>query len=503
MFIAPGVTWGAQTWPSSGTEAQGENPCLGQGDWGVRSGAGWKRQDHEGQGRRWGRAWGPSPCLKSTGTPKPSTALTGPRACAGDWRHLLCQPGLFSAWEMLPPGSNSHHPIADTLSATSWDHSPREAAEPFQSAVFWLQFMVSTDRKRPCPFDSLFRGPSGPRDTDPSLGEEEEGNGPKAKRNKMFQCVVLRSLAQLSWGLVMEGHPHGTTVPGPSKSFPLQSCGAVNEHEGLWCPQPWTQDRTNPQGPPAAPPASHPCPDTRAHTHPLCPLPAPASGRAPCAWGSLGWWWSLFVVVVIFNRHIVLDLRQRQQVGETCLALGAQRGKVGNALRLQENALPPAAAGPGRAGLSRGAHPEDCSSFYSLLALSPKSQALGMSRIGKKGLPAPEQAPGLVPWGCPMVASSRPMGQELILPLGTRDPTAPHPPLHRELLKSQESHSLPWKPRSPSPGSLEHPACTSPSRVNPAPSKHGSSSGGDNSSRLPLSCWMETNPGEVSRGELL
>ncbi|XP_048174322.1 uncharacterized protein LOC125332983 [Corvus hawaiiensis] len=304
-------------------------------------------------------------------------------------------------------------------------------------------------------------------------------------------------------GLVTEGHHHGTTVPGPSKSFPLQSCGGVNEHEGLWGPQPWTQDRTDPQGPPAAPPASHPCPGTWARTHPLCPLPAPALGRAPCAWGSLGWWWSLFVVVVIFNLCIVLDLRQRQQVGETCLALGAQRGKVGNALQLHENTLPPAAAGSGRAGLSRSAHPEDCSSFYSLLALSPKSQALRMSKVGKKGLSAPEQAQGLVLWGCSMVASSRPVGQELILPLGMRDPTSSHPPLHGELLKSQESHILPWKPRSPSPGSLEHPVCTRLSRVNPAPSKHRSSSGGQNSSRLPLSCWMGTNPREVSRGELL
>lgn len=70
-----------------------------------------------------------------------------------------------------------------------------------------------------------------------------------------------------------------------------------------------------------------------------------------------------FVVVVIFNLHIVLDLRQRQQVGETWLALGAQRGKVGNALRLRENALPPAAAGSGRAGPSPSTHPKVCSSF--------------------------------------------------------------------------------------------------------------------------------------------
>lgn len=76
---------------------------------------------------------------------------------------------------MLPPGSNSPHLISDTGSATSWDHCPQEAAEPFQAAVFWLQFMFSADQRRPCAFDSLFRGPSGPRDTDPSLGEEEEG----------------------------------------------------------------------------------------------------------------------------------------------------------------------------------------------------------------------------------------------------------------------------------------------------------------------------------------
>lgn len=52
----------------------------------------------------------------------------------------------------------------------------------------------------------------------------------------MFQSVVLRSLAQLRWGLVTQGHQHGTAVPGPSK---LQSLGGVNEHGGfLWPPSP-------------------------------------------------------------------------------------------------------------------------------------------------------------------------------------------------------------------------------------------------------------------------
>lgn len=50
-------------------------------------------------------------------------------------------------------------------------------------------------------------------------------------------------------------------------------------------------------------------------------------------------------MVVIFNLRIVLDLRQRQQVGETCLAPGAQRGKVGNAPQLQQ-LLDPAGLDP-------------------------------------------------------------------------------------------------------------------------------------------------------------
>lgn len=237
-----------------------------------------------------------------------------------------------------------------------------------------------------------------------------------------------------------------------------------------------------------APPASHPCPGSHP---PSVPSPHPALGRAPCAWGSLGWWWSFLVVVVIFNLCIVLDLRQRQQVGRTCLALGAQHGKVGSALQLQEKALPPAAARSSRARPSPRAHPKDCRSFQSLLASSPKNEALRMSRVGRKGLPAPGQAQDLVPWGCPV-------GHELILPLGMRDPTASHP-----LLKSQESPILPWKPRSPSPGSLDHPVCISPSKVNPAPSKHRGSAGGDSSPQIPLLCWKDTNPGGVSREGLL
>lgn len=66
-----------------------------------------------------------------------------------------------------------------------------------------------------------------------------------------------------------------------------------------------------------------------------------------------------------------------------------------------------------------------------------------MSRVGRKALSAPEQAQDLVPWGCPV-------GEELTLRM--RDPTASHPPLHREMLKNQQSHILPWKLKSPLPG---------------------------------------------------
>lgn len=53
-----------------------------------------------------------------------------------------------------------------------------------------------------------------------------------------------------------------------------------------------------------------------------------------------------------------------------------------------------------------------------------------------------------------------------------RDPTASHPLLHREMLKNQHGHILPWKPRSPSRESLKHPVWISPNRVNPAASEH-------------------------------
>lgn len=107
-------------------------------------------------------------------------------------------------------------------------------------------------------------------------------------------------------------------------------------------------------------------------------------------------------MVVIFNLHIVVDLRQRQQVGGTCLALGAQRGKVGSAPQLQRT-------GSSRAVLSPSARPKLCSSFQSLLTSSPKSQALRMSRVGRKGISAPEQAQDFVLGGCSV-------GQGLIYP---------------------------------------------------------------------------------------
>lgn len=53
-----------------------------------------------------------------------------------------------------------------------------------------------------------------------------------------------------------------------------------------------------------------------------------------------------------------------------------------------------------------------------------------------------------------------PVGQELIP--GLRAPTASHPLLHRGTLKNQHGHILPWKPRTPSPESLEHPVWISP-----------------------------------------
>lgn len=72
--------------------------------------------------------------------------------------------------------------------------------------------------------------PQDPETQIPLWERRRRVDGPKPKGNKMFQCLVLRSLAQLSWGLVTEGHHHGTTVPGPSKLLPLQSSGGVNEH---------------------------------------------------------------------------------------------------------------------------------------------------------------------------------------------------------------------------------------------------------------------------------
>lgn len=50
------------------------------------------------------------------------------------------------------------------------------------------------------------------------------------------------------------------------------------------------------------------------------------------------------------------------------------------------------------------------------------------------------------PWHCP----SCPMGQELNLPLGARDPRASNPPVQRELLKSQAKARPPEGERSQS-----------------------------------------------------
>lgn len=58
-------------------------------------------------------------------------------------------------------------------------------------------------------------------------------------------------------------------------------------------------------------------------TSAMCrPLPRSVlGGEVRVRWSALSWSLSFFVVVVIFNPRIVLDLRQRQQVGEMCLAL--------------------------------------------------------------------------------------------------------------------------------------------------------------------------------------
>lgn len=101
----------------------------------------------------------------------------------------------------------------------------------------------------------------------------------------MFQFVVLRSLAQLSWGLVTEGHHHGTAVPGPSKLLPLQSCGGVNDHE--WPLSPGHRIGQTPRALllPLQPP-------THAQAPRLTPTPCAHSPLwlwgGICVWGSLG-----------------------------------------------------------------------------------------------------------------------------------------------------------------------------------------------------------------------
>lgn len=103
----------------------------------------------------------------------------------------------------------------------------------------------------------------------------------------------------------------------PNRSLPLQS---QRIQGALLPPQPQGRAGADPQGPPPAPSQ----PPTRAPglTPATCRrLPRSVLGGGRARRRALSWWLSFVVVVVIFNPHIVLDLRQRQQVGEMCLAL--------------------------------------------------------------------------------------------------------------------------------------------------------------------------------------
>ena len=167
----------------------------------------------------------------------------------------------------------------------------------------------------------------------------------------MFQCVVLRSLARLSCGLVTEGHHHGTTVPGPSKSFPLQSCGGVNEHEGLWGPQRWTPTLRVlllPLQPPARAQAPGLTPARCAHS--LLRLWGGLRVRG-ALWGGAGAFllWLLFLICVLFW-ICVRDsrLEKRAWLLEHNVARLAMPSSATRTRCLQQ---PPDPAGPGRAAV--------------------------------------------------------------------------------------------------------------------------------------------------------
>ena len=64
-----------------------------------------------------------------------------------------------------------------------------------------------------------------PRDIHPVLERRRWVDGPKLKRKKTLELMVLWSLASLTRALAAKGDHHHTTLPGHAESLSVQSSG--------------------------------------------------------------------------------------------------------------------------------------------------------------------------------------------------------------------------------------------------------------------------------------
>lgn len=150
------------SWPWSGRarglKHKGKIPARGRGRqdrcWLHETGPQSPEQDPPGQGM--GQAWGPSPCFGSTGTPTPSSTLTAPRA-------VLVTGGISCvSLEMLPPGSNSHHPFLTLSVPPAGTIALGKPLSPFSQQLFGSSSCSLQTKGDPVPLTRYLGVPQDP-----------------------------------------------------------------------------------------------------------------------------------------------------------------------------------------------------------------------------------------------------------------------------------------------------------------------------------------------------
>lgn len=214
--------------------------------------------------------------------------------------------------------------------------------------------------------------------------------------------------------------------------------------------EPWTGQTLRLLLLPLQPPSHAQAPELTPTPCARSPLQLWGGLRAPGAlWGAAGAFllWLLFLIRVLFWICVRGSrLEERAWLSERSVARLAVPSSPGRTRSLRQD---PAGLRPARRS------PRGLQQLSATPRFQPQKPGPEDEQGGEEGALSTRARGGFAPMGLPCGTGAHPTPGH---------PPASHPLLRREVLRGQQSHILPWKPRNASPGSLGHPVGTSPKR---------------------------------------